>query len=139
MSFSWKNFFPNICYTSVNIITLDFVFVFAEEFQDFLSNHDELAVLLSSLLPHVENHVRESILIWQKVVNYANYASWANFTFCIKNFLKDTFFKMKWKVNVEMTLRLELFEFFKSAALSERLNWVSKQFWIIYYKIIYQQ
>lgn len=34
-----------------------------EEFQDFLSNHDELTVLLSSLLPHVQNHVRESILI----------------------------------------------------------------------------
>ncbi|XP_078367565.1 lysophosphatidylcholine acyltransferase 2-like isoform X1 [Oculina patagonica] len=34
-----------------------------EEFQDFLSNHDELTVLLSSLLPPVENHVRESILI----------------------------------------------------------------------------
>lgn len=34
-----------------------------EEFQDFLSSHDELTVLLSSLLPPVENHVRESLLI----------------------------------------------------------------------------
>ncbi|KAJ7360552.1 Lysophosphatidylcholine acyltransferase 2 [Desmophyllum pertusum] len=34
-----------------------------EEFQDFLSHHDDLTVLLSSLLPTVENHVRESILI----------------------------------------------------------------------------
>lgn len=34
-----------------------------EEFQEFLSHHDELTVLLSSLLPPVENGVRESRLI----------------------------------------------------------------------------
>ena len=56
----------------------------------------------------------------------------------MKNVLKDAFFKMEWKVNVEMTLQLELYEFLKSAALSEWLNGVSKQFWRINYKRIYQ-
>ena len=49
-------------FNSDNYIPL-IIFIFAEEFQEFLSNHDELTVLLSSLLPPVETSVQESRLI----------------------------------------------------------------------------
>lgn len=87
LSFSWQKIAQTLIFLCRYNSTVFFIFIFAEEFQDFLSNHKELTVLLSSLLPPVENHVRESILIWRKSTNCSYCTLIADFAFFTKMFL----------------------------------------------------